>query len=407
LEDLLFLAHRIPYPPNKGDKIRSWNILKHLAGRYRVRLGCLIDDPHDRQYVTELERHCAEVMAVPIDPFRQRIRALLKSRPGSPLSAAYFQTPELSDWVYETIRRRRIEQALVFSTPMMASLPPWHGYAMRVVLDMVDVDSKKWREMAEKTAGPKRWIYWREARTLADFERKAAAGAAYTLLSSDVEAALFAASAPELAGRIGAMGNGVDLDYFSPAHGFRRPYPADRPAIVFTGDMSYWPNIEAVAWFAREVLPMLARRNPRPIFVIVGARPAVSVLALAGTDVLVTGRVDDVRPYLAHADAVVAPLLLARGVQNKVLEAMAMGRPVIATSAAEEGLDVRGDGAMLIADGREEFARHVDETLDGHHGDIGQIARRVAETRFGWAKKLSRLDELFDAGVRLPDNRVR
>jgi len=123
--------------------------------------------------------------------------------------------------------------------------------------------------------------------------------------------------------------------------------------------------------------------------------------------VLVTGRVDDVRPYLAHADAVVAPLLLARGVQNKVLEAMAMGRPVIATSAAEEGLDVRGDGAMLIADGREEFARHVDETLDGHHGDIGQIARRVAETRFGWAKKLSRLDELFDAGVRLPDNRVR
>jgi len=225
LEDLLFLAHRIPYPPNKGDKIRSWNILKHLAGRYRVRLGCLIDDPHDRQYVTELERHCAEVMAVPIDPFRQRIRALLKSRPGSPLSAAYFQTPELSDWVYETIRRRRIEQALVFSTPMMASLPPWHGYAMRVVLDMVDVDSKKWREMAEKTAGPKRWIYWREARTLADFERKAAAGAAYTLLSSDVEAALFAASAPELAGRIGAMGNGVDLDYFSPAHGFRRPYP--------------------------------------------------------------------------------------------------------------------------------------------------------------------------------------
>jgi len=395
VEELLFLAHRIPYPPNKGDKIRSWNILKYLSERYRVRLGCLIDDPHDRQYIPELERHCAEVVAVPISPRAQRLRSIFGLRPGMPLSAAYFRTRELSNWVASAIEANRIGRAFVFSTPMMGSLPQRHG--MRVVLDMVDVDSEKWRVMAHKAPFPQRLIYAREGRTLLAYERTAAAAAAKVLLCTKEELALFLTRAPEATGKAGWMANGVDTAYFSPDHAFANPLPGDRPLIVFTGDMSYWPNVDAVAWFARLVLPSLLARWPRPLFLIVGARPTEAVRKLAGPDIVVTGRVDDVRPYVANAAVVVAPLLLARGVQNKVLEGLAMGKVVVATSAAEEGIGVRQDGALLIADEPSEMARLVGETLDGVHGSIGLKARELAVARFSWAATLSGLDGLFDA----------
>ncbi len=394
MDELLFLAHRIPYPPNKGDKIRSWNILKHLASRYRVRLGCLIDDPHDRQYVGELERHCAEVFAVPIAPGSQRVKAILGMRPGLPLSARYFYAPPLADWVRRTIDRHHVGRAFVFSTPMMASLPTRHG--LNTVLDLVDVDSEKWREMAAKAPFAKSLIYAREGRTLLSYERQAAARARHAIFASPEEAALFVALAPEAAERTTWMINGVDLDYFSPAHVFPPPFADGRPLIVFTGDMAYWPNVDAVTWFAREVMPALLERPARPRFVIVGAKPAEAVRSLASDDIVVTGRVDDVRPYLAHAGAVVAPLLLARGLQNKVLEGMAMGKVVIATSAGEQGLDVRRDGAVLIADSPREMIARVGETLDGACDNVGIIARAVTESRFAWPKVLMRLDALLD-----------
>ncbi len=394
MEELLFLAHRIPYPPNKGDKIRSWNILRHLAARFRLRLGCLIDDPHDLQYIGELEKCCVEVFAAPIDPRLQRLKAILGTRPGMPLSARYFYTPALARWVRRTIDDHAIKQAFVFSTPMMASLPDRPG--LNAVLDLVDVDSEKWREMAAKASFPKSLIYAREARTLLAYERAQAARARHAILASPEEAALFIARAPEIAARTTWMINGVDLEYFSPAHVFARPFADGRPAIVFTGDMSYWPNVEAVIWFARQILPALLTRNPRPRFAIVGARPTDSVRALANDDILVTGRVDDVRPYIAHAGAVVAPLLLARGLQNKVLEGMAMGKVVVATSAAEEGLSVHGRGGVLIANTEAELALRLGETLDGFHDNIGKIARSIVESDFAWPKVLARLDALFD-----------
>jgi len=395
VEDILFLAHRIPYPPNKGDKIRSWNILKYLSERYRVRLGCLIDDPYDRRYIAELERHCAEVMAAPISPGLQRVKSLFGLRPGLPLSAAYFRTPELSAWVRHTVEKNRIRRAFVYSTPMIASLP--RGHDMRVVLDMVDVDSEKWRVMAQTAPIPQRFIYAREARTLLAYERRAAALAAKVLLCTREELALFLSLAPEASDKAGWMANGVDTAYFSPDHVFANPYAGDRPAIVFTGDMSYWPNVEAVVWFAEKVLPTLLGRSPRPLFAIVGARPTEAVMTLAGPDIIVTGRVEDVRPYVAHAAVVVAPLLLARGVQNKVLEGLAMGKIIVATSAAEEGLGVRSEGALLIADEPALMAQRVGETLNGMHDIMGEKARALAVARFSWPKMLRGLESLLGA----------
>ncbi len=394
MAEILFLAHRIPYPPNKGDKIRSWNILKYLAERHSVHLGCLIDDPHDTRYIAELERHCASVFAASIDPGRQRLKAMLAPRPGRPLSAAYFHTPALAAWVRRTVDAKAIRHAFVFSTPMMESLP--RDSALDIILDMVDVDSEKWREMARKAAAPRRWIYSREARTLLAYERRAAARAARTLLVSREELALFLSLAPEAAARAGWMANGVDTAYFSPDHVLPTPYREDRPVIVFTGDMAYWPNVEAVDWFAREVLPPLLARMPRPMFAIVGAKPTEAVLRLAGADILVTGRVEDIRPYVAHAAVVVAPLLLARGVQNKVLEGMAMGKVVVATGAAERGLNIRDDRAVLVTENAAEMAVAVGETLDGLHDRLGAAARRIAVSRFAWGATLGRLDALMD-----------
>jgi sugar transferase (PEP-CTERM/EpsH1 system associated) len=395
MADILYLAHRIPYPPNKGDKIRSWNILKYLAERHRVHLGCLVDDPQDVGYIEELERRCASVFAASIDPTVQRLKAMLALRPGQPLSTGYFSTPALSAWARRTVDAHGIRQAFVFSTPMMASLP--RRRELDVVLDMVDVDSEKWREMARKAPPPQSWIYGREARTLLAYERRVAAMATETLFVSREELALFLSRAPEAAARAAWMANGVDTAYFSPSHAFPSPYTQDRPVIVFTGDMSYWPNVEAVTWFAREALPALLTRSPRPLFAIVGAKPTDAVLRLAGPDVLVTGRVDDVRPYVAHAAVAVAPLLLARGVQNKVLEAMAMGKIVVATAAAEQGLNVRADAAVLIAENAAEMTVRVGEALDGAHAHIGDLARRMAISRFAWDAVLERLDTLFGA----------
>lgn len=401
---MLFLAHRIPYPPNKGDKIRAWHILKHLTGRYRVRLGCLVDDPHDQIYISELERHCAEVMAVSVSPIRQRLRSLTGFRPGQPLSASYFHAPRLASWVNRTIDAHHIRRIFVYSSPMMAYVPSRHG--LRTILDLVDVDSEKWRDMAEHAPVPQRWIYAREAETLLSFERRVVARAEHTLLCSEPEAALFGDRAPEARTRTHWMVNGIDSDYFSPSHRFARPFADDRPAIVFTGDMGYWPNVDAVVWFVREVLPRIQDRTPRPRFAIVGAHPTEAVARLAGPDVVITGRVEDIRPYIAHAAVVVAPLLLARGIQNKVLEGMAMGKVVIATSAAEQGLGVKEHGALLIADTPADMAARVAEALDGKHEDMASTARRVAESRFSWAVTLGRLDRLLASDEHLGEERV-
>lgn len=404
MEDLLFLAHRIPYPPNKGDKIRAWHILKHLTAHYRVRLGCLVDDPHDRVYIADLERHCAEVKAVSVSPLRQRVRSLAGFRPGQPLSATYFHSPELATWVDRAVRAHAIRRAFVFSSPMMVYLPARRG--LKTILDLVDVDSEKWRDMAERAPVPQRWIYGREAQTLLSFERRMAGEAQHALFCSEPEAELFRRRAPEASGTTVWMRNGIDFDYFSPAHPGANPYPADRPVIVFTGAMGYWPNVDAVLWFVREVLPAVIDRTPRPRLAIVGAHPASSVRKLAGDDILVTGRVEDVRPYLAHASVVVAPLQVARGIQNKVLEGMAMGKTVVATSAAEQGLGVRDLGAMLIADTAPDMARRVSEVLDGKHDALPAAARRVIESRFSWAATLRKLDLLLANGEQLTEERV-
>ncbi len=340
MHDLLFLVHRIPFPPNKGDKVRSFHLLRHLAQHYRVWLGTFVDDPDDWQHIDEVRRFCADVYCAPLDPRRAKPWSLRGLATGEPLTLPYYRHAGLQAWVDQVVTAQGIERALVFSSAMAQYLhrPPLDR--LRRVMDFVDVDSAKWAQYADGKPWPLSWIYRRESQRLLAFERAVAREFAASVFVTADEAALFRQLAPEIpAERVLAVSNGVDTDYFNPEQDYPNPYLAKERVLVFTGAMDYWANVDAVEWFARTVFPEIHRAAPDSRFYIVGARPTTAVQELAALPgIHVTGTVPDVRPYIAHAAFSIAPLRIARGVQNKVLEALAMGKAVLATSAAMEGI---------------------------------------------------------------------
>lgn len=392
---VLFLAHRIPWPPNKGDKVRSFNILRHLARHHRVFLGCFVDQPEDVQHIGRLDEWCAGVHVVRLDPRLARLASARGLFGGEALSLPYYRSAALRRWVATTVQREGITQAVAFSGPMAqyVDLPELEC----VVVDFCDVDSAKWTQYAAHRRGPLAWLYRREGERLLAFERAAAQRAGAALFVTEAEAALFRRAAPEAAGRVWVMQNGVDAEFFSPAHALPAPWPAGGPVLVFTGAMDYWPNVDAVCWFAEEVLPALRARHPGLRFYVVGMNPAAAVRDLAGPDVVVTGTVPDVRPYLAHADVVVAPLRVARGIQNKVLEAMAMARAVAVSTDSATGLAGEPGAAYLTAGTADEFVAAVDGLLadPARRVDIGAVARRTVETHYSWTAHLGVLDALL------------
>jgi sugar transferase (PEP-CTERM/EpsH1 system associated) len=414
MRNLLFLCHRFPYPPDRGEKIRIWHVLRHLARTHRIFLGCLVDDPRDWPHRPQVAALCAETGCFAIDKRRQKLLALARIRPGRPLMLDYYHHAGLHRWVAEVAARERIDAVYVFSTAMMPYA--WPVAAPRRVLDMVDVDSEKWTEYARTASFPMRLVWAREGRTLLAYERLAARNCDRTLLVTEAESRRFTELAPESWERIGWLENGVDLAGFSPLDPAGQPYPDPYPAsedrtgggptgggpwLALVGNMDYWPNADAADWFARAVLPLLragTASSHMPRLAIVGANPGPAVLALGALPgVLVTGRVSAVQPYLAHAAAVVAPLRIARGVQNKVLEGMAMGRPVIASPQAFEGIRAEPGRDLLVADGAAAMAQAVAEVLEGRHPGLGAAARALVEARYAWDVQLAPLAAMLDA----------
>jgi len=402
MEDLLYLVHRIPYPPNKGDKIRSYHILRHLAQRYRVFLGTFIDDPQDWQHVATLKALCAETRVLPLSPFAAKLRSLSGFVRNEPLSMPYYRDAAMQEWVDRTMTSRAIGKVLVFSSPMAQYVARFRG--CRRVIDFVDVDSDKWRQYAAGKRWPMSAVYRRESRLLLEAERAIAQAFDSATFVSQPEAALFRRLAPASAGKIDHVDNGVDAAYFAPDPSMPNPYAPGMLPLVFTGAMDYWANAEAAAWFAREVFPAVRARHPRAVFTIVGARPLPEVRALGSLDgVVVTGTVPDVRPWLQHAAASVAPLRIARGIQNKVLEAMSMGKTVIASREAAEGIQAVVGKELLIAADARAFVGLIDATLAGGKASrLGEAARQRVLARYSWESGLRRLDALLDPALAPP-----
>ena len=397
MSNLLYLVHRLPYPPNKGDKVRSYHLLKHLAARHRVFLGTFIDDPQDEAYVDKLPEFCADMHIARISPRTARIRSLAGLLGNEALTLPYYRNAGLQAWVERTLREQKIDAAVIFSSAMaqyVQGVPD-----LRTLVDFVDMDSAKWTQYAANHRWPMSWLYRREGSRLLAFERAVAQRATHSFFVTENETELFFRSAPECKGRVDAMCNGVDAEFFSPAHAFPSPYPSGEIPLVFTGAMDYWPNIDAVTWFATEILAQMLQRRPDLKFYIVGRSPTPAVMALAGERVVVTGTVDDVRPYLQHARVVVAPLRLARGIQNKVLEAMAMGVPVVASQECSEPVDAVPERDFLTAGTVEDYQRQIECLLQSpdRADAMGKAAREQVLARYSWDAHLSNIDRYLEA----------
>jgi sugar transferase (PEP-CTERM/EpsH1 system associated) len=400
MRDLLFLSHRLPFPPNKGDKIRAWHVLQHLAARHRVYLGCFVDDNCDWQHVPLVRDLCADTCIVALDRRRATLRGIRSLLGKSAITLPYYFDATIARWVRGLLGCS--PTVFVFSSAMAQYAVGPRSGAMARIIDFVDVDSEKWRAYAAEKLWPSRLVYRREANALQRFERAVAQQFDASIFVSDAEMQSFGKIAPESVGKTFLVRNGVDGAYFLPnQQRYPDPYDGRRDVICFTGTMDYWPNIAAATWFARSILPRVQWKHPQATFWIVGANPTGVVANLAKHPAItVTGRVADIRPYLAHARAVVAPLRIARGIQNKVLEAMAMGKAVVATPQALEGIGAEQDSEALVASTEEQFAAAVERVLDGRVPELGARARRLIDQKFDWAANLVALDGIIERAER-------
>jgi sugar transferase (PEP-CTERM/EpsH1 system associated) len=404
MSGILFLAHRLPFPPDRGDKIRSHNVLRALAALGPVHVGCFGESVADKAGEMDL----AELAETHFMPLRDKplalagIEALVRREP---VSLTAFWDHALMGWIRRTIARHEIDTIYVFSGQMGQYVP--EGWRGRLVIDLVDVDSAKFEAYARNAKAPARWVHAREARLLAREEVRLAARADRTLLISQAEADLFAGRLPAgCEAEITVLGNGIDARRFDPAGLAAHPALVDAgPHIVFTGQMDYRPNVDAALRAVERLMPWIRAVHPNAQLHLVGRAPVPELIALDGmSGARVWGEVPDVRPFLVAADLVLAPLTIARGVQNKVLEAMAMARPVVLTPAAAAGIPGEDDVHFAIAE--------TDEALVGRAlallarppaaRALGQSARRLVVERMSWAAMLASLPAILG---RSPEHR--
>lgn len=389
MRDVLFLAHRLPWPPDRGDKIRSWNLLRHLMGLTRVHLFAFADDAVDMASAEALRGQVAS-LHVEIRKHSRALGLLSALATGRPASVVLFDSQTMREAVEQKLAEGNIGTIFAFSGQMAQFVP--EDCDARFLMDFVDVDSEKFSAYARRGPLPLRLLYRREARLLSRFEQAVARRAWRSLFVSEHEAALFRTTSGLGADRVIAIENGIDLDYLQP-----RAREAAERLIVFTGQMDYPPNVEAVVNFATDVFPHVLQACPDARFAIVGRNPTAAVQALAQQPgVEVTGAVPDVRPWLANAALVVAPLEIARGVQNKVLEAMAMARAVVASPAAAEGIDAEHERDLIVADADAMAPAIAGLLHDPAAADrIGQAARARMEARYRWDERLRPLEGLL------------
>ncbi len=395
MKKLLYLVHRLPYPPNKGDKISSHNMLKFFSANWRVHLGTFVDDPDDWQHVEFVRQFCEDSCIVGLPAHRKLTGSMKGLLSGGALSLSYYANAELQNWVRATIEKECPDAVLVFSGVMGRFVRGLLPDSVPVVFDAEDVDSEKFRSYAASRSWPMSWLYEREADKLLAYERAMAASTDVSIFVSQEEANLFKQLAPESANKAHFRTQGVDSSYFDPQLAFPNPYEKGQRVLVFTGAMDYWPNVEAVTWFCEHALSEIRRRQPDFLFCIVGMKPGEEVQQLGKLPgVRVTGAVDDVRPYLAHALAACLPLQLARGIQNKALEAMAMELPVLATSDALVGILEHGESMSVVADAPDAMIEGALDILSQPRR-YNRAGRACVVEHYNWDTNLRRMEQFL------------
>jgi sugar transferase (PEP-CTERM/EpsH1 system associated) len=400
---ILYLAQRVPYPPDRGDKITTYHEICHLAQRHEVAVACLADGAADLVNVAALADLATSVDAVVLRPRAARLRALIALATGQPFTVAYFNERELHARLAARMRAERFDAVVVYSSGMAQFAMPYRDRPC--IMQFADLDSLKWQQYAASSRFPWSWLFRREYRLLLAYERQMATTFSHSLVCTQRELSDLERLIPGVPAS--CVSNGVDLEYFRPRGPTKKVH-----GLVFTGVMDYFPNVEGVVWFCEEVLPRIRREIPDVTFTICGSRPNARVQALGRLPgVTVTGRVPDVRPYLEQAAVCVVPLRIARGIQNKLMEAMAMGLPAVACSAACAGIEAVPGQELFAADTAAEFADATVRLLtdEGLRRRAGAAARACMEANYRWEYQMARLDRVLAAvtsEVRFPDPRL-
>jgi polysaccharide biosynthesis protein PslH len=392
---VLFLTHRLPYAPNRGDRIRAYHILRTLRGRADVTLVSLAHDEDEEAKTGELNGLVDAVAVARVRPLRNRIRGAAALLTRRPLTHVFLDSPDMRPLLTRLTETTPFDVVLAYCSGMarFALEPPLDR--LPLVVDLVDVDSCKWSALAETTRPPLQWVYRREAHRLAIFERRAARAAFATTVINQREADALTQIVPDA--RVDVVTSGVDFSHLRPPSA-----PAASSDVVFCGVMNYAPNEQGAAWLARDVWPLVRASVPHARLRLVGSNPTAGVRALASADpsVEVTGEVPDVRPYLWSAAVAAAPLHTARGLQNKVLEAIAAGLPVIVSSVVADGLPATVLPACRVAESAPAFAAAIVESLRATPESRRAIVDRIDLTPLSWERRLAPLPDLLEAAVR-------
>jgi len=390
---LLFLTHRAPYPPDRGDRIRSYHILRHLAVTHRVYLGALLDEPLADGAAAALQALTAEQALVPLGRYSRWARAAWSLAVGRSATEGLFASHEFTARVRHWAKTVHFDSVFAFCSSMVQFTELPELARVPLVVDLVDVDSQKWCDYAATASGLKKPLFALEARRVRHLECSLPQRVKAVTLVSEAEAEVYRAFCPN--DKTVAVSNGVDLNYFTDQFPVVQPRPNQ---CVFVGVLDYRANVESLVWFCREVWPTVLARRPDAVFAIVGKSPAPAIRALGQQPgVRLIGPVPDVRPYIAESRFVVAPLLVARGIQNKVLEAMAMGKPVIASPQAVEGLAVTPDVHLLSAASASQQSEAMLQLYSNDLlvGALGKRAREFILARHDWSACLAPLNNVL------------
>jgi sugar transferase (PEP-CTERM/EpsH1 system associated) len=394
---VLVLTHRLPYAPNRGDRIRAYHLVHQLAARADVDLVSLTHDPEEAAHAPDLRGVVDRIATAAVPRVRNLMRGLLALPTSRPLTHLLLDAPGMRTAIAEMVAERPPDVVLAYCSGVarFALEPPLRS--IPAIVDMVDVDSEKWRELAKTAPPPRRWIYAREQRCLSRFEAAAARHARATLVVNERERASLMRLAPGADVRV--LPNGIDLGAFRPGAD-----PADNATVMFCGVMNYAPNEDAARWLAEEVWPLVRRQRPDARLLLVGADPTPAVWALGMHDssIEVTGTVPDVLPFLWRAAVAAAPLRTARGIQNKVLEAIASGLPTVVTPVVAAGLPAEAAVACRVADSPDTFAAAILDLLHRAPAERRAIAMRADLSALGWREQLAPLFEILEHAVGRP-----
>lgn len=381
---LLYLAHSCPYPPHKGDRIRSFNILKYISSRYQVKLIYPSFSDHDVQCAENLKKYCVSVETVRINTTLSKIRCFVGIFSRYPLTVWYFYSKNIQSIIDD-------EEFDVVLVDCSSMTPYVKDRKEPKIVDFIDVDYDKWRMYAEREKWPKALLYNMEYIRLRRFENEMNELFDSCLVVSENEKSLLRDKT-----HIAVMPNGIDFHFFSPRE------KCKSNTLVFSGAMDYFANIDGVLYFHKYILPLIKEDMRNVKFIISGMNPSKKIRQIENKDIVVTGYVRDIREYIAQASVCVVPLLIAKGIQNKILEAMAMEIPVVATTVANQGINARDKKEIMIADSPADFAKATlallkDEKL---RNKMAASAKRFIQERFSWDTNLKKIDEVVSSLIK-------